>query len=70
MSYNIGDWMWIVGDTNPTTQVYSSASGGMIANNSAASLTWLSGRAGAIAIGTTTATRSAPRRTTAAASSA
>jgi hypothetical protein len=51
MSYNIGDWMWIVGDTNPTTQVYSSASGGMIANNSAAFLTWLTGRTGAIAIG-------------------
>jgi hypothetical protein len=51
MSYNIGDWMWIVGDTNPTTQVYSSAAGGMIANNSAAFLTWLSGRAAAIAIG-------------------
>jgi hypothetical protein len=51
MSYNVSDWMWIVGDTNPTTQVYSSAAGGMIANNSAAFLTWLSGRAGAIAIG-------------------
>jgi hypothetical protein len=51
MSYNVSDWMWIVGDTNPTTQVYSSAAGGMIANNSAAFLTWHSGRAAAIAIG-------------------
>jgi hypothetical protein len=51
MSYNVSDWMWIVGNTSPTTQVYSSAAGGMIANNSAAFLTWLSGRAAAIAIG-------------------
>ncbi len=51
MSYNVSDWMWIVGDTSPTTQVYSSAAGGMIANNSAAFLTWLNGRAAAIAIG-------------------
>jgi hypothetical protein len=51
MSYNVSNWMWIVGDTSPTTQVYSSAAGGMIANNSAAFLTWLTGRAAAIAIG-------------------
>jgi hypothetical protein len=39
---NISDWYWIVGDTNPTTQVYSTASNAFVANNAAAYLSWLS----------------------------
>lgn len=37
----ISDWYWIVRNTNPTTQVYSTASNGYVANNAAAFLTWL-----------------------------
>jgi hypothetical protein len=41
--FNILDHYWIFGDVNPTTQVYSSAVGAMVANNAAAYLTWLAG---------------------------
>lgn len=47
LGYNIYDWYWIVNDTNPTTKVFSSASGSLVNNNAAAFLTWLSnGNAG------------------------
>lgn len=36
------DWYWIVNDTNPTTQVWSTASNAYVANTAAAFLTWLS----------------------------
>lgn len=35
------DWYWIVGDTTPAANVFSSASRGFVANNAAAFLTWL-----------------------------
>lgn len=37
----MADWYWIVGDNNPTTQVYSTAVNGFVANNAAAFLSWL-----------------------------
>lgn len=39
--YNVFDWYWLVGDTNPTTQVYSSKSNAYVANTSAQYLAWL-----------------------------
>ena len=39
--FSIFDHYWIFGDVNPTTHVYSSKTGGMVANNAAAYLTWL-----------------------------
>src|SRR5258708_1259035 len=41
MTFVISDWYWIVNDTNPTTQVYSTASGTMVSNTAAAYFTWL-----------------------------
>jgi hypothetical protein len=41
IGYTVRDWYWIVDDTNPTTQVYSSAGNAFVANNAAAYLTWL-----------------------------
>jgi hypothetical protein len=35
------NYFWVCFDTNPTTQVYSSASNGFVANNAAAYLNWL-----------------------------
>lgn len=40
-SFDIRDWYWIVGDTNPTTKVYSTASNTTVVNNATAFLTWL-----------------------------
>lgn len=40
--FNDADWYWVVGDHNPTTEVYSTASNAYVANNAAAFLTWLS----------------------------
>jgi len=40
-SFNVRDWYWVVGDHNPTTEVYSTASNAYVANNAAAYLTWL-----------------------------
>lgn len=37
----ITDWYWIVNDTTPTTNVYSTATNSYVANNAAAYLTWL-----------------------------
>lgn len=36
-----GTWYWVVGDTNPTTQVFESSSGTYVANTSANYLSWV-----------------------------
>lgn len=41
MSFDFLDGYWVVGDHNPTTQVYSTASNAYVANTAAAYLTWL-----------------------------
>src|SRR5260221_630590 len=41
MSLVFSNWFWVVGDVNPTTQVWSTSANAYIANNSAAFLTWL-----------------------------
>lgn len=40
-TYNPNDWYWVVGDTNPTTQVWSTTSAAYVANTAAAYLAWL-----------------------------
>src|SRR5581483_10906768 len=42
--FYVYDWYWIVNDTNPTTQVYSTKSGAFTTNNVTAFLNWLSDR--------------------------
>ena len=39
--YNIYNWYWIANDINPTSQVFSSASGTFVANNNSTYLSWL-----------------------------
>jgi hypothetical protein len=39
--YRINDWYWTVADTNPTTQVYSSASASFVAITDATYQSWL-----------------------------
>lgn len=41
LSYNPANWYWIVGDTNPSTQVYSSARAAFVANTDATYEAWV-----------------------------
>ena len=45
--YNILNWYWIVGDSSPTSRVFSSASGTSVVNSDATYLTWLTATVGA-----------------------
>lgn len=46
IGYDPFNWYWIVGDSSPSSQVYSSATNGFVSNSDATFLSWLVGAEG------------------------